>query len=250
MTIHRFFIPSHCFKGHLVWLTPEISHQISRVLRLKVGDTIVVLDGQGEEYQVKLSSIKSDSVTGQLISSQPSPTEPKLKITLFQAMVPYDKFETILQKGTEVGICQFVPVVTKRSLIKENNFKQDKVNRWHRIVQEAAEQSERGVVPEIQPLISYQQALEQVSNFDNTWIAWEGVGAKSLTDITPATNNLAIFVGPEGGFEDQEIELAQKYNCQLISLGPRVLRAETASISLASIALYQSADLNLHRIPA
>lgn len=246
MTIHRFFVPFKSIRQNLVVMPEEISKQITKVLRLRQGDKIIVLDNRGMEYEVILNQMISKEVAGDIVSRQMSTSEPKLKITLYQALLPREKFELVLQKGTEVGIDQFVPIETKRSLINKNQY-QGKQDRWRRILQEAAEQSERTILPALKDAISFDQAIEEASKEGLSLVAAERDPRESLRDVLKSQNNLervSIFIGPEGGFELQEFELAKKMGAKLISLGPRIFKAETAGLVLSSLLLFLNNDLD------
>src|SRR3954454_18958143 len=148
--LHRFFVEPGLLGGERVALTGAQAHQMSRVLRLKVGDRVVLLDGGKLEYVVRLDDVRSSAVTGMVEPTQPRRPEPALFVTLYQALVPRDRFETVLQKGTEIGISRFVPVWCERSIVPGGDRIDDaRLERWRRIVTEAAEQCERGLVPEI-----------------------------------------------------------------------------------------------------
>lgn len=219
----------------------EISKQITKVLRLKKGDQIVVLDGTGNEFEVELDQMISSEVSGKIIREKLNHAEPKVFITLYQSLTPKDKFETVLQKGTEVGISEFVPVETKRSLVKASDIKPEKFERFQRIIQEASEQSERGIVPKLQPAIKFEEAIMQALEKGLVIIAWEEEDTNNLKSIVESLTNInhvSIFVGPEGGFENAEIEFAKEKGAKTVSLGLRILRTETAGIVLAANILF------------
>lgn len=216
----------------------DLSKQIALVLRLSAGDTIVVLDGTGREYEVELDQMIRKAVTGKVVEVRENHNEPTIKLTLFQALLPREKFEVVLQKGTEVGVSEFVPVETRRSLIKASNLKDQKLERWQRIVKEAAEQSERGIVPKVREVLTFEQALEEALRKSEVLVAWEEQ-CESLKNVLQDSNssNFSLFIGSEGGFEQQEIDFAVARGAKLISLGPRVLRAETAGIVASALVL-------------
>lgn len=223
----------------------ESSQQITKVLRLKRGDKIIVLDNRGMEYGVLLEQMISREVVGNILSRQESRGEPKLKITLYQALLPREKFELVLAKGTEVGIDRFVPIETKRCLIKKNQY-QGKVDRWRRILQEASEQSERGIIPELEEALDFEQAIKEALKDGLVLVACERDPRELLSEVLKSQENLekvSIFIGPEGGFETQEFELAKKMGARLISLGPRIFKSETAGLVLSSLLLFSSGDI-------
>jgi 16S rRNA (uracil1498-N3)-methyltransferase len=233
--------------GERVALSGGQAHQISRVLRLKPGDRVVLVNGAGSEAIVRLDEVRASGVTGTVESVRPSRPEPGLSLTLYQALVPRDRFETVLQKGTEIGISRFVPTWCERSIVPGGERIDDKrLERWRRIVTEAAEQCERGIVPDVSPPLRFADAVAGAVAAGPTLIAWERERERSiqsgLRDALPGSS-LSLFVGPEGGFSSTEIAVAQDAEAITVSLGPRILRTETAGPILAALALYEAGDL-------
>lgn len=246
MTIHRFFVPFKSIEQNRVVMPEECSNQITKVLRLKRGDKIIVLDNRGVEYEVELTQMISREVIGNILSRKASSGEPKLKITLYQALLPREKFELVLEKGTEIGIDRFVPIETKRSLIKKNQY-QGKIDRWRRILQESSEQSERGVIPELGEALNFEQAMKEALKDGLVLVASERDPRDLLSEVLipfkGSLEKVSIFIGPEGGFETQEFELAKKMGARLISLGPRIFKSETAGLVLSSLLLFAGGDI-------
>jgi len=251
--LHRFFVPAGLLGGERVALAGEQAHQISRVLRLKAGDRVIMLDGAGREYRVRLDDVRSSAVGGTVEAVQHSRPEPRLHLTLFQALVPRERFETVLQKGTEVGINRFVPLWCERSIVpRGDQLDERRLDRWRRIVTEAAEQCERGRVPEIASPVRFGAALEQAA-LGPALLAWEREAERSVrgglrtalasNQLLDGRSSLALFVGPEGGFSPSEVEAARGAGVLTVSLGPRILRTETAGPVLAMLALYEAGDL-------
>jgi 16S rRNA (uracil1498-N3)-methyltransferase len=254
--LHRFFVPRGLLGGPRVALTGEQAHQISRVLRLKIGDRVVLLDGAGHEYRVRLDDVRSSAVTGDVDDVRASRPEPRLQVTLYQALVLRDRFETVMQKGTEVGVSRFVPVWCERSAVpRGDQIDAKRLERWRRIVTEAAEQCERGRVPEILPPVRFTEALEQAAG-GPALLALERETERSLqaglraaldqrlTDNDgKSTASLGLLVGPEGGFSSTEVAAAREAGVITVSLGPRILRTETAGPVLAALALYEAGDM-------
>lgn len=239
MTIHRFFVDSITSKGRNIFFHGDTAKQITKVLRLKEGDQVVALDNKGYEYLVRLNLFISGQVTGTILKKQKNIAEPKTFVTLYQALSSRDKFELILQKCTEIGISKFVPVETKRSLLKIKDIKKDRLERFQKIIIEASEQCERGFIPQILPAIKLEEALDLIEK-DYAIIAWEDEKKNSIKEVLknlPKEKNISIFIGPEGGFEESEIKLAKKMGVLPISLGSRILRTETAAIALSALLL-------------
>jgi 16S rRNA (uracil1498-N3)-methyltransferase len=239
--MHRFFVHPQAIHHSTAVLDEAIAHQLRHVLRMRPGARIVVLDNQGWEYEVELAEITNKGARGAVIEKRPASGEPSVYVTLYQCVLKKDNFEWVLQKGTEIGVSRFVPVISQRTVIADNErIKANKLPRWERIITEAAEQSHRGRLPELDAPISFEQALADAASADVALIPWEKETARTLRDVLPgAAEAVALIIGPEGGFEDGEIELAQQHGVQPITLGPRILRAETAAAAAALLVLYE-----------
>jgi 16S rRNA (uracil1498-N3)-methyltransferase len=235
MSAGRFFVaPAVLADPTQVVLPPEVANQARAVLRLRPGDTVTLLDGTGDAAEVRLTAISREAVVGQIISLGPVRTEPRTQLILYQGLLKAAKFEWIAQKGTELGIAALVPVLCARSVVEAVSAA--KLARWRTILTEAAEQSDRGRVPTLQTPMTLTDALTTLPSGATTLLAYEDLArtttpAPSIAQAlqaSPAT--VRIFIGPEGGFTSAEIALAQAQGVQLVTLGPRILRAETAAI--------------------
>lgn len=240
--MHRFFINPTQITGQTVTLLDDQARQIVGVLRLRVGERIGVLDNGGGLYEVVLTAVNRHRVTGEIVGKTAVATEPTTHITLYQSILKRDKFEWVLQKGTEIGISRFVPVVTERSLAQ--HVKDNKYDRWQRILTEAAEQAERGIIPELAEACSFAEALTMAQTADLALIAWAREKEARLSSyLSPLkqqpTPHVALFTGPEGGFSPAEITQAQQANVRPTTLGPRILRTETAAMVAAAFVLYE-----------
>jgi 16S rRNA (uracil1498-N3)-methyltransferase len=240
MTTHRFFLSPNSFDDKTVIFPPDISLQISKVLRLRIDDTVVVLDGTLDEYEVRLTSVDRNNVKGEVIAVNKNDSEPSREVVLYQALLPKDKFELVLQKGTEVGVSAFVPLETKRSVV-QSDYVVNKKERWQKIIQEASEQSERGLVPPLEDPLKFAQALDEAIQKGVVVLAWEREGGvdfnnvlQQLQEATP----VSIFIGPEGGFEEGEVALAKEKGVLLVNFGKRILRSETAGIVIPALFLH------------
>ncbi|MEM7347847.1 MAG: RsmE family RNA methyltransferase [Chloroflexota bacterium] len=237
---HRFFIPPDWLTPPTVTLQGDTARQIKTVLRLKPDDLIVVLDNSGQAWQVKLTDVGKSQITGEIIAQQATSSEPAIQLTLYQGTLKAQKFEWVLQKGTELGISRFVPTICQRSIVTKIETK--KYIRWQRIIQEAAEQSQRGKLPELTPTLPFPEAVQQAQSADIALIPWEEApAAASLKQHLTALQgqSLAMFIGPEGGFTPAEVDQAQNAGLNTITLGPRILRAETAGLALSTAILYE-----------
>lgn len=242
--MNRFFVEPALVAGPEVQLEGEIAHQISRVLRLEAGDRILLLDGRGFEYEVELTAVqrqgKGDTAGGKVLEKRAAAGEPRLQVTLYQALLKGEKFDVVLQKGTEVGVSRFVPILTERCVGQSA-----RPDRWKKIVREAAEQSRRGKLPElVEKPLKFAEALDRIKSEGHlAFMAWEEETALTFHELPEGLNELGILIGPEGGFSRKEAELAQAAGVKTLSLGKRILRAETAGPIATALALYQSGDM-------
>jgi 16S rRNA (uracil1498-N3)-methyltransferase len=251
--MHRFFVPPDWLEDDKVTIVGSLVHQIQNVLRLGPGDHITILDNSGWEREVEITRMGKKHVSGRAMDKRLASSEPRTKITLYQGVLKGKRFEFALQKGTELGIIEFVPLISDRCVIANLDDVGKKRERWQRIILEAAEQSRRGRLPRLQPAMLFRPACESTRRGGLSLIPWEeardhGVkGATSLRAVLQEAEqppfSVNIFVGPEGGFTPDEVELAQQYGLIPISLGPRILRAETAGLVSAAAILYELGDL-------
>ena len=223
----------------------DVKH-ISRVLRCKENDKLEVCDMDNNEYICKIKEINKDNILLDIIETVNIKRESSLKVKLYQGMPKGTKMELILQKLTEIGVEEIVLVQTKRSVAKVDDKKEDKkIERWERIIYEAAKQSKRGKIPTLRGVLSFKEALADMKNNDFNIVPYENERTKSIKQAIKDIdiNNIGIFVGPEGGFAEEEIKQIEDINGQSVSLGPRILRTETASVVASSIVLYELSDL-------
>ena len=246
--MHRFFVSPTDISGDTVSFPTDLSRQISRVLRMSPGDEVIVLDDTGWEYMVSLSAIASTQAEGRITSRHRGYGEPAIRLTLCQGMIRPERFEWALQKCTELGVSHFVPVVTRRISRSQGDVSANRMERWRRIIREAAEQSGRSKLPTLDRPQSLQQAVESAPR--PSLIAWEGETRRSLKstlecwrDGTAVSGNVSIFVGPEGGFEPAEVELAREVGVETVGMGGRVLRSETAAVALTTAVMYEIGEL-------
>lgn len=243
---HRFAIRPEWRQGERIRFSAEATEQMRRVLRLGPGDLVGAFDGSGQEYLVRLTATAATGAVGEIEATAERASEPRLAIRLAQALLPRDRFELVLQKGTEVGVAGFVPLVTERSLVPAGALGAERLERWRRIVQEAAEQSGRTRVPRVEAPVRLAELLGDARG--PLLLAWEREAARgprrALAEIGPRlAGELTLVVGPEGGFGPAEIEAAVAAGALTVSLGPRILRAETAGPILAALALYALGEL-------
>lgn len=244
----RFFISSDQIKDNSVILKGEDRHHLLNVLRQGPGDEITVLNGKGEEYLVRITGVTSDQVKGEIVGRLERQSEPRVKITLVQSLPKADKFEWILQKNTELGVSRFQPVFTERSNVKLDQAAQSrKLERWNKIIREAAEQSGRQIIPVLEPIRRWSEMLAAYSGVGLVLIPWEGESGQSLKQVLERQpgipESVAVLIGPEGGFSLKEVEEAREMGAIPVTLGPRILRTETAGLVVAAALLYHFGDL-------
>ena len=239
---HHFFIPPTWLTMPTVTLQGAVAQQISQVLRLRRGEQITVFDNTGRGWQVELTEVSKKKVMGQIIHEQTLPVEPRPYITLYQGMLKKDKFEWVLQKGTELGLSHFVPLRCQRAIIQEVADINKKLPRWELIIQEAAEQSGRAKLPTLAKAMTINEAIAAMPSQTTLILPWEEAHELTLKtvlqQITPMAK-IALFIGPEGGFTANEAALVQQAGGHVVTLGPRILRAETASLAATAAILYE-----------
>lgn len=228
----------------------DLKH-LSQVLRLRPGDTIHVFDGSGIEYEASIISSDKSRAIARINTSFQNKTEPETRVTLFQGVPKGEKMELIIQKGVELGVHSIVPVITSRTVVKLNKKDSEKkAERWTKISIEAAKQCRRAYVPQILEPISFDEALVKAEDFSAVLLLYENEGKKCLKERLKCYNinkikDIALFVGPEGGFTLEEVRNYTDKGYDIVSLGKRILRVETATISVLSIIMYEMGEMNL-----
>ena len=242
---HRFFVPPESISGDAVTFDAAQAHQLRNVLRLSPGARVIVLDNTGIEYEIELTALERDAASGKVCARCPSAGEPHLSLTLYQSLIKGDRFEWVLQKGTELGVSAFVPLICQRTVLQDPRRVEKKRPRWERIIREAAEQSGRGRLPRLLAPASFPDACHgSIQEADLALILWVGTTTKGLsTTLRAGLKRVALLVGPEGGFAPDEVSLAQGCGLDAVSLGPRILRAETAGIVASAIVLSELGEM-------
>lgn len=237
--MHRFFVtdtPIHLAQP--VDLS-SIAHQLSTVLRLRAGDEITILDGSGAAFRTELRQVERRSALGQVRERVELDTEPALPVTLCPCVLKGSNFEWVLQKGTEIGVTRFVPVISSRTIVRPAEKILNKYERWQSIIREAAEQSGRVRLPELAAPLTWDELIEQAEG--TKLLPWEESSAESsltarLTQVD--SSGVSIAIGPEGGLSPTEVKQAVDAGWTVISLGPRILRAETASLVATTLVIH------------
>ena len=249
--MRRFFLAHDAFSTDQVRITePGLSHRLCNVLRLQRGDPVIFMDNSGWEYETVLQQVEAGLIVAEIQQKRLCPYEPHIKITLYQSVLKGDRFEWVLQKGTEIGVSAFLPILGERCIVVDaQQVSERKLDRWRRIIQSAAEQSRRGRLPPLQPLMLFSTACEQARRSGGlALIPWAGATRPIQQVLKEAGRdqrpfNVSLFIGPEGGFSRAEIQSAQDYGLIPVHMGPRILRAETAGIIAAVLVLYQYGDM-------
>jgi len=227
MKLHRFFIEKLKISNDETTITDEKTiHQLRRVLRSKVGDRIIITDS-GNDFLIEIEELGT-ILRGRVLETKENNNEPDIKISLYQSFCKKDKFEWILQKGTEIGISEFIPVIAERSEKLGLN-----TERANKILKEAAEQSERGIVPS---LLKEQMLDDALNNVKGEKLFLDRSG-ESIKDYNVSKKEISLFIGPEGGWTQEELKLAKESGAKIISTGKLVLRTETTGPVAAAIIL-------------
>ncbi len=247
--MNRFFIPGAALlPGSTAEITDaqDIQH-IHKVLRLKAGDVIEIANGNGAEATAGIIAIAKTGVTVEIQEVCDARRESPLEIVLYQGLPKGQKLEVIFQKNTEIGVSAFVPVITERCVVRINDMAAEnkKRVRWQMIIDEAAKQSKRGKLPMLHPVVSLKDAVADLSGFDLILVPHTGEGTAPLGEVLKKGNpgRVAVFIGPEGGFSDEEAGEIVKAGGKAVTLGPRILRTETAGFVTSSILQYVFGDM-------
>jgi len=245
--MRRFFVPPENLQLDPVPLTEEIVHHLGAVLRLQTGDEIMLLDGQGRLCRCRLESLGRRAGTARVLECRQE-TEGALPVRLLQGLPKGDKMDLVLQKGTELGFSAFTPVLAERSIPALSADRGEKRRqRWERIIREAAQQSRRAHLPRLDAVLPLAAALQECGE-DLRLLLWEEE-SRPLAEVLPAAapRDIAVLVGPEGGFSAAEVAVARRAGFVPVSLGPRILRSETAGLAMAAVLQYLYGDLGSGR---
>ena len=241
--MYHFFVTPEQVKDNYIQIEGLDVNHIKNVLRMKVGEELEISDGNNKKYLCEIEAMTSEVVSVTIKEELLCNTELPSKIYLFQGLPKADKMELIVQKAVELGAYEIIPVATKRAVVKLDDKKAlKKVERWNAISEGGAKQSGRNVVPKVKQVMSYQEALEYAKKLDVLLIPYELAEGMNETRqvmeaITPG-QSIGIFIGPEGGFETSEVDYASKCGAKAITLGKRILRTETAGLTILSILMY------------
>ena len=249
--MHKFFTPKELINGDVAKIIGDDVKHIYKVLRISEGEKVTLNNCEGVEYLGKVTSVSKQEVLIEILEKLESNNESDVKIYLFQGLQKSQKMDLIVQKGTELGITEFIPTITHRVDVKlKGEFK--KLDRLNRIALEAAKQSKRSIIPKVLEPIEFDEVLEKMNSLDLLIVPYENAnnfGIKTLINELRKGNtidnikNIGIFVGPEGGIEEYEIERLKDKGAHIVTLGKRILRTETAGFVATSLIQYELSDL-------
>ena len=241
--MHRFFAePGQIGEKEIVITGADVNH-IRNVLRMRTGEEVLIADGRGAEYRCKLTDLSENEVRAQILWKLDGNAELASAVTLFQGLPKSDKMDLIVQKCVELGVDRIIPVSTKRAVVKLDAKKEEtRLKRWNTISESAAKQSGRGVIPEVSGVMSFGKALEEAKKLDVLLIPYERAEhmaeTRRVMGKIRSGQSVGIFIGPEGGFEESEVEEAVAAGAQAITLGRRILRTETAGLAVLAMLSY------------
>jgi len=243
--MQRYFVAPEQLKQDQIVIMGDDVHHLKNVMRCQPGDEIICCAGEGEDHLAEIELITAKEVIARVKKTFPSIGEPNVHVTVAQSIPKGDKWEWVLQKGTEIGAVRFVPFISERTIVKIDARKQDKkVERWRKIAKEAAEQAHRGRIPEVSAPLTWTEMLAKAKQAETAWICYEK-GGKPLKAVwkEALARDIFLIVGPEGGFTEREVAEALEAGIQPITLGPRILRTETAPLVALTSILFASDDL-------
>ena len=238
----RFFVEGRP-QGEVL-LGGEDGRHIVRSLRMRPGEALTLCDGQGTDYACTIVSAQGESALVRVEEAFPNRTEPRAQVTVCQCLAKGDKLETVTQKAVELGVNSITPVMTRRCVSRPDaKSMKKKLERYNRIALEAAKQSGRGIIPQVNPLLELDQALRQMQQSGCPILFYENATAPARQLLQSATGKIAILIGAEGGFDEDEVERAKVAGCSILSLGKRILRCETAPLAALSIIMYETGNM-------
>lgn len=227
-------------------LTGTDAHHIARVLRMAVGDNVIIADENERTAKAEITAITDEVVTLSLIEYLEDDSEPMVKVRLAQCLPKSDKMEFIVQKAVELGAISIQPINSENCVVKYTADKQAKrVERWQKIAHEAAKQCKRAAVPTVEPIITLKEFLSRVADDETVLFCYEAEDGRTLRQVlkTHQAEKYTVLIGPEGGFSPEEARLCQEMGAHPVSLGSRILRTETASLAALTMVLYAHGEL-------
>ena len=245
--MRKFFVKENQINSELITILDEDVNHIKNVLRLNVGEILQICDiDSSKNYICEILELTAKSVTCKILEEIQSIAEGNVELHIFQGLPKADKMELIIQKGTELGVSEFVPVSFKRSIVKISpKDEKKKIDRWNKISEVAAKQSKRDIIPKVRNVESIKNVCNEIKNYDIVLLAYEleenNYIKNELLKIKNTKENykVAVIIGPEGGIEKEEVEVLENAGAKVISLGKRILRTETVALQVSSIIMYE-----------
>lgn len=227
-------------------ITGDDARHIAKVLRMRPGEKLIACNQNGQDYHCTIETVDEKQVSLKVEQILPCRAEPTVFVRLYQAMPKSDKMELIIQKAVELGVGEIIPVQTRRCVSKPDaKAMAKKLERYNRIALEAAKQCGRGIVPVVLPMDDYAQAIERMARDNTAMVFYENSTASFAQCLGQPAKTISIMVGAEGGFEPEEIEAAVNKGIPAVSLGPRILRCETAPLAALAVIMYQTGNMNM-----
>ena len=242
--MHHFFVTPQQISGDKIRIEGGDVNHMKNVLRMKLHEKAEISDGESRTYLCEVEAYEEDVAVLHILEEMEADTEPASKLYLFQGLPKSDKMELIVQKAVELGVYQVIPVAMKRSVVRLDDKKAaKKADRWNSIAESAAKQAGRSRIPEVTMPLSYNEALKMAEELDVTLLPYELAGGMEVTREVirqiKSGQSVGIFIGPEGGFEPEEVDAAVSMGAKVITLGRRILRTETAGLAILSVLMFQ-----------
>lgn len=246
--MHKFFVNKDSFSLNSAVIQGDDVKHIYKVLRLQVGDKVNVNNCEGSEFLAEISEINKSFVRVNIIESLQLNNESPIQVQLYQGLPKSSKMDFIVQKGTELGVKNITPVITERVVVKSELAEFRKTDRWKRIALEACKQSKRSIIPEVGTPIEFQEMLSKLEHIDLVIVPYENEDGSGIKNVIKELSgklikSVGVVIGPEGGFEKFEIEKLKSIGAHIVTLGPRILRTETAGLTVVSILMYELGDM-------
>lgn len=253
--MQRYFVPPAAIQGRTVILEGDDAFHLAKVMRMRPGDKFIVCDGTGREAEAVLTDVTPARAAAEMETPRPSAGEPAWTVVIAQSLPKGDKMELVIQKGTELGAAGFVPFRSERAIVRYDGKQEAKrLERWRKIVKEAAEQAHRGRLPDVAEVTSWQQLLASFGEYDDVYFCYEKQGGEPSAGLRTRIREtmsrkpkerlkLLVVVGPEGGFTEQEAAEAEAAGARPAGLGARILRTETAALAALSCLMYESGEM-------
>ena len=238
----RFFVsPDAVGAGTIQIDDPQDLRHMKKALRMKVGDEVDVSDSERWEYRARIDELEDDAAVLTILDKQAFAREPSTKITLFQGIPKQGKMETIVQKCVELGVTRIVPVFMDRTVVVDRGKMDKKTARWQKVAEEAAKQCRRGVIPQVDLPVNMDRVGEHLGEYDLVLLPYENEENITIRDVLrdAPEGDIALLIGPEGGFSEEEVEMVTEAGGRRVSLGRTILRTETAGPAALAMILYE-----------